>query len=63
MVIRRTPEKLDTVLEKLEMAGLKINPFKSCLHNNQKKILAIVATLKEFKNILLGEIINVCTDH
>ena len=41
----------------------KLNAAQNTLHHNGKELLAIVKTLKEFKNILLGQDIKVYTDH
>ena len=41
----------------------KLNPAQTRYTTTEKELLAIVETLKEFKNILLGYIIRVYTDH
>ena len=41
----------------------KLNDAQKCYTTTEKELLAIVETLKEFKNILLGQRIVVYTDH
>ena len=41
----------------------KLNPAQTRYTKTEKELLAIIETLKEFKNILLGQKINVFTDH
>ena len=41
----------------------KLNPVQTRYTTTEKELLAIVKTLKEFKNILLGQKINVYTNH
>ena len=41
----------------------KLNPAQTQYTTTEKELLAIVETLKEFKNILLGQKIRVHTDH
>ena len=41
----------------------KLNPAQTRYTTTEKELLAIVETLKEFKNILLGQKIRVYTDH
>ena len=41
----------------------KLNPAQTRYTTTKKELLAIIETLKEFKNILLGQKINIYTDH
>ena len=41
----------------------KLNPAQTRYTTTERELLAIVETLKEFKNILLGQSIRVHTDH
>ena len=41
----------------------KLNPAQTRYTTTERELLAIVKTLKEFKNILLGQTIKVYTDH
>ena len=41
----------------------KLNPAQTRYTTTERELLAIVETLKEFKNILLGQSISVYTDH
>ena len=41
----------------------KLSPAQTRYTTTERELLAIVETLKEFKNILLGHKIQVCTDH
>ena len=41
----------------------KLNPAQTRYTTTERELLAIVETLKEFKNILLGQQIRVYTDH
>jgi len=41
----------------------KVNPAQTCYTTTERELLAIVETLKEFKNILLGQQLRVYTDH
>lgn len=41
----------------------KLNPAQSRYTTTERELLAIVETLKEFRNILLGQQLNVYTDH
>ena len=41
----------------------KLNPAQTHYTTTEKELLAIFETLKEFKNILLGQKINAYTDH
>ena len=41
----------------------KLNPAQTRYTTTEKELLAIVETLKEFKNILLGQQLRIYTDH
>jgi len=41
----------------------KLTPTQTCYTTTERELLAIVETLKEFKNILLGQEIIIYTDH
>jgi hypothetical protein len=41
----------------------KLNPAKTRYTTTERELLAIVETLKEYRNILLGHTIRVYTDH
>jgi hypothetical protein len=41
----------------------KLQPAQTCYTTTERKLLSIVETLKEFRNILLGQKIKVHTDH
>jgi RNase H-like domain found in reverse transcriptase len=41
----------------------KLNDAQKCYTTTERELLAIVETLKEFRNILLGQNITIYTDH